>query len=109
MAVPPLTNDTATDQQNITERAVHRVLGYLLGGTAGLLCLALSVESFLPWLLMLTARIWVAAHLQASGRGIAYVGTQAAVVFIATLVQIRGRRATSFQASNASPASRAAC
>jgi uncharacterized membrane protein YccC len=87
MAVPALSNDAATDQRKIVERAMHRILGCLLGGIAGLVCLALSVESFLPWLLMLTVGIWVAAHVQGSQRGIGYIGTQAAVVFITTLVQ----------------------
>ena len=31
--------------------------------------------------------MWVAAHVQASERGVSYVGTQFAVVFISTLVQ----------------------
>jgi len=87
MAVPALSNDAATDQKKIFERAMHRILGCLLGGIAGLACLALSVENFLPWLLMLTAGVWVAAHVQGSQRGIGYIGTQAAVVFITTLVQ----------------------
>jgi uncharacterized membrane protein YccC len=56
----------------------------------GLLCLAVSVESFLPWMLMLTGGVWVCAHVQASERGIGYVGTQAAIVFISTLVQGNG-------------------
>ncbi len=47
----------------------------------------LSIESFLPWLLMLMAGLWISAHVQASRRGIGYVGTQGAVVFISTLVQ----------------------
>jgi uncharacterized membrane protein YccC len=87
MAVPSLSNDPATDRQKVAERAMHRVLGCLLGGIAGLGCLALSVENFLPWLLTLTAGVWVAAHVQGSQRGIGYIGTQAAVVFITTLVQ----------------------
>jgi hypothetical protein len=36
---------------------------------------------------MLTAGIWIAAHIQGSQRGIGYVGTQGAVVFISMLVQ----------------------
>jgi uncharacterized membrane protein YccC len=87
MAVPALTNDAVMDQAKITERAMHRILGCLLGGAAGLACLALSIDNFLPWLLVLSAGIWVAAHLQASERGVSYVGTQFAVVFISTLVQ----------------------
>jgi uncharacterized membrane protein YccC len=90
MAVPALSGDRAMDHQTVTERGLHRLLGCLCGGIAGLGCLALSVESLLPWLLMLTAGIWVAAHVQGSARGIGYVGTQAAVVFISTLVQGSG-------------------
>lgn len=90
MAVPALSNDTVADQQKVTERAMHRILGCLLGGLMGLACLALSVEVFLPWLLMLTAGIWISAHVQGSQRGIGYVGTQGAVVFISTLVQGSG-------------------
>ncbi|WP_158923384.1 FUSC family protein [Acidisphaera sp. S103] len=87
MAVPALTNDAAIDQAKITERAIHRILGCLLGGVAGLACLTLSIDNFLLWLLALSAGIWVAAHVQASERGVSYVGTQFAVVLISTLVQ----------------------
>jgi uncharacterized membrane protein YccC len=87
MAVPALSNDAATDRQTVMQRGIHRILGCLLGGVAGLGCLALSVHSFGLWLLMLMAGVWIAAHVQGSTRGIGYVGTQAAVVFITTLVQ----------------------
>jgi uncharacterized membrane protein YccC len=87
MAVPALSADDAANQQRITERALHRLLGCLLGGIAGLACVTLSLDGVLPWLLLLTAGVWLAAHVQASARGIGYVGTQGAVVFICTLVQ----------------------
>jgi uncharacterized membrane protein YccC len=87
MAVPALSDDEAANRQIVTARAMHRFLGCLLGGLAGLACLVLSIESFLPSLLMLTTGIWIAAHVQGSQRGIGYVGTQGAVVFISTLVQ----------------------
>nr|WP_294518041.1 FUSC family protein [uncultured Rhodopila sp.] len=90
MAVPALSGDSARDQQTVTERGLHRFLGCLLGGLAGLGCLALSVDSLMPWLLMLTAVVWIAAHVQGSVRGIGYIGTQGAVVFICTLVQGSG-------------------
>jgi hypothetical protein len=38
----------------------------------------------------LSAGIWITAHVQASERGVGYVGTQGAVVFISTLVQGAG-------------------
>jgi uncharacterized membrane protein YccC len=87
MAVPALSSDEAANEFLITERAMHRLLGCLIGGIAGLACLVLSIESFLPWLLTLMAGLWIAAHVQGSRRGIGYVGTQGAVVFISTLVQ----------------------
>jgi uncharacterized membrane protein YgaE (UPF0421/DUF939 family) len=87
MAVPKLAADDAANQDTVTERALQRVLGCLLGGIAGLACVALSLDSVLPWLLLLAGGIWLCAHVQASVRGIGYVGTQAAVVFILTLVQ----------------------
>jgi hypothetical protein len=39
---------------------------------------------------MLTAGVWLAAHVQGSRRGIGYVGTQGAVAFISTLIQGSG-------------------
>jgi uncharacterized membrane protein YccC len=90
MGVPSVSSDPKVDQQLLVERAMQRLFGCLFGGVAGLLCLAVSVESFLPWMLMLTVGIWVCAHVQASQRGIGYVGTQAAMVFISTLVQGNG-------------------
>ncbi len=90
MAVPALSADMASNRRAVTERALHRMLGCLLGGLAGLGYLALPVESLLPWLAMLSAGIWVAAHVQGSTRGLGYVGTQGAVVFILTLVQGAG-------------------
>ncbi len=90
MAVTSVSNDPTVDQRLLVERAMQRMFGCLVGGLAGLLCLAASVENFLPWMLMLTGGVWVCAHVQASQRGIGYVGTQAAMVFISTLVQGNG-------------------
>ncbi len=87
MGVPAVSHDAAADQRKITERAIHRIFGCVWGGVLGLACLALSVDDFLPWLLMLSAGMWITAHVQASERGIGYVGTQGSVVFISTLVQ----------------------
>jgi uncharacterized membrane protein YccC len=87
MAVPQLSNDDAADERKILERGMHRIVGCLSGGLAGLACLALSIDDLLPWMVLLTGGTWVAAHVQASARGISYVGTQGAVVFILTLMQ----------------------
>ena len=62
-------------------------MGCFIGGLAGLLLLALSLTEFLPWLLALSAVLWVGAYIQTSTRGVGYIGTQAAPVLIMTLVQ----------------------
>ncbi len=90
MAVPALSEDEAGHREAIGARGTHRILGCLIGGLAGLAMLALSFESFLPWLIALTIGVWTAAHVQASTREIGYVGTQGAVVFIMTMVQGSG-------------------
>ncbi len=90
MAVPAVSGDAEADHRKIIERAIHRLLGCLFGGVAGLACLALSIEAFLPWILMLMAGLWINAHVQASQRGIGNIGTQGAIVFILTMVQGAG-------------------
>lgn len=52
--------------------------------------MALPLTAFLPWLAALWIGIWLFAWLQGSPTGASYVGTQAAVVFIMTLVQGNG-------------------
>jgi uncharacterized membrane protein YccC len=71
-------------------RALHRLLGCFIGGAAALLLLMIPLASLLPWLLCLAGGVFIAAHLQTSARGIGYVGVQAGVVFIMTLVQGQG-------------------
>ncbi len=88
--MPAVSHDAAADQRKIAERAIHRIFGCLWGGVLGLACLALSVDDFLPWILLLAGGMWITAHVQASERGIGYVGTQGGVVFILTLVQGAG-------------------
>ncbi|VTZ48916.1 conserved membrane hypothetical protein [Methylocella tundrae] len=87
MAVPA-PSDTARDPGRImVVRAIHRLIGCSFGGLIALVCLALPLTQFLPWLMTLCAGVWVGSHVQASPRAIGYVGTQAAIVFIMTLVQ----------------------
>jgi uncharacterized membrane protein YccC len=87
MAVP-VQSDYQTDTgRRIIDRAVHRMIGCCFGGLAGVAVLAVSITQFLPWLAVLTAGLWVGAHVQASQRGVGYVGVQGSIVFIMTLVQ----------------------
>jgi uncharacterized membrane protein YccC len=87
MAVQAPSEDEVANREQIVLRAAHRVFGCLIGGVVGLAALSLSLESFVPWLLVLCAGVWIGAHVQGSMRGIGYVGTQGTVVFIMTLVQ----------------------
>ena len=74
-------------KEKLIERAEHRFLGCLAGGVAALLVLAWPVTEFLPWLLILGAAVWLAAYVQASQRGVGYIGMQFGFVFVLTLVQ----------------------
>jgi uncharacterized membrane protein YccC len=96
MAVQATTEDEVANRQRVVTRATHRIFGCLIGGVAGLAALSLSLENFVPWLLVVCAGVWIGAHVQSSTRGIGYVGTQGAVVFMMTLVQGFGPPASIF-------------
>jgi len=69
----------------------HRKRTVLMAGggvsRVALGCLALNVESFLWWLGMIGAAVWIGMHVQVGRHGVGYVGTQAAFVFIITMIQ----------------------
>jgi hypothetical protein len=52
-----------------------------------LACLALGVTSFPWWLALVGGSVWIGMHVQIGKLGVGYVGTQAAFVFIVTLIQ----------------------
>jgi uncharacterized membrane protein YccC len=87
MAIPVLGDHPLHTGTMIISRAAHRVIGCLVGGLAALALLALPLTDLVPWLLALTGGVWVCTHVQGSERGVGYAGTQAAIVFIITLVQ----------------------
>ena len=87
MAVPGGAHGELASRHAVAERALHRVMGCLLGGAVALVCLSLSTTSFLLWLAMIAGGIWVCMHIQSSKRGVGYIGTQAGIVFIVTLIQ----------------------
>jgi uncharacterized membrane protein YccC len=90
MAAPGAGGVGLQGRHAVAERAVHRFVGCLMGGLAALFCLALSVTDFLSWLMIIAIAMWICMHVQTSRRGVGYVGTQAAMVFIITLVQDAG-------------------
>jgi uncharacterized membrane protein YccC len=87
LAVPVLSDNPVDSNRKMVEKAMHRLLGCFVGGIAGLILLAVPLTLLLPWLAAVAAGTWLFAYLQGSTRGIGYIGTQAAVVFIITLVQ----------------------
>jgi uncharacterized membrane protein YccC len=91
MAAPVVVTDGGIATRHaIAVRSLQRFLGCLLGGVVALICLALDVESFVWWLAMIGGAVWVGAHIQVGPYGVGYAGTQAAFVFIVTLIQGEG-------------------
>ena len=87
MAAPVIVDGGFATRHAVAVRSLHRVLGCLLGGAVALACLALNVESFVWWLGMIGAAVWIGMHIQVGPHGVGYVGTQAAFAFIVTLIQ----------------------
>jgi uncharacterized membrane protein YccC len=88
MAVPQLTGDPRHDQAAVVQRAAERVLGCLIGVSAGLLMLALPwAANFPTWLLLLMLAAAAASQLQSGPHAMPSVGTQAIMAFILTAVQ----------------------
>ena len=87
LAVPVLADHPLDSNRKMVEKAIHRLLGCFVGGITALVLLAIPLSEFLPWLVSLAAGTWLFAFIQSSSRGIGYLGTQAAVVFMLTLVQ----------------------
>jgi uncharacterized membrane protein YccC len=90
MAVPQLPGHTLDDPSRLTAKAAYRLLGCFVGGIAGLAVIVLSPTVLVLWLALLCCGVWFFVWLQDSPTGAGYVGTQAAVVYIVTLVQGEG-------------------
>ena len=90
MAVPQLPGHTLDDPARLTAKAAYRLLGCFVGGIAGLAVIVLSPTVLVLWLALLCCGVWFFVWLQDSPTGAGYVGTQAAVVYIVTLVQGEG-------------------
>jgi uncharacterized membrane protein YccC len=89
LATPVMTDLHATHRR-VVERGVHRLFGCLLGGLLALALLGLNFSIVLSWLSALAGGVWLFAYLQHGTHDATYVGTQAGVVFIITLVQGSG-------------------
>jgi uncharacterized membrane protein YccC len=89
MAVPT-TAVLEPDARTVVQRAVYRLLGCTLGAFLGLLCLYWLGSDFLVWLLMLVTGVWLSSQIQSGSTGIGYVGTQAGIAFLLSMIQGQG-------------------
>ena len=89
MAVPT-TAVLEPDARTIVQRAVYRLLGCAFGAALGLFCLPCVGDDFLLWLLLLTAGVWLSSQIQSGSTGIGYVGTQAGIAFLLSMIQGQG-------------------
>jgi uncharacterized membrane protein YccC len=87
MSAPVIADGGLGTRHAVAVRSIHRFIGCLIGGAMALACLALNIESFPWWLAMIGAAVFVGMHVQIGPHGVGYVGTQAAFVFIITLIQ----------------------
>lgn len=87
MSAPVIAGSKLDTRHAVAQRSIYRFIGCLLGGVLALGCLALDVTSFVWWLAILGAGVWLCMHVQVGRHGVGYVGTQAGMVFIITLVQ----------------------
>jgi uncharacterized membrane protein YccC len=86
----PTTAIVHSDTGVIIERAVHRLVGCLIGALAGLVWLAFVGSDFLLWAALLAAGIWLCSQIQTGKTGISYIGTQAMFAYLMSLVQGQG-------------------
>ncbi len=89
MAVPT-TAVLEPDARTVIERAVYRLVGCGCGAALGLFCLHWVGSSFLAWLSLLMAGTWLSSQIQSGGTGIGYVGTQAGLAFLLSMIQGQG-------------------
>jgi uncharacterized membrane protein YccC len=89
MAVPT-TAVLEPDARTVVQRAVYRLVGCALGAALGLFCLYLVGSNFLVWLLLVMAGTWLSSQIQSGSTGIGYVGTQAGLAFLLSMIQGQG-------------------
>ena len=89
MAVPT-TAIIEPDARTVVQRSVYRLVGCGLGAVLGLFCLLWVGSNFPVWLLLLMAGVWLDSQIQSGSTGIGYVGTQAGLAFLLSMIQGQG-------------------
>jgi uncharacterized membrane protein YccC len=86
----PTTAVIQPDAGTIVQRSAYRLVGCALGALMGLFCLYWVGSNFLVWLLLLMAGVWLSSQIQSGTTGIGYVGTQAGLAFLLSMIQGQG-------------------
>jgi uncharacterized membrane protein YccC len=89
MAIPT-TAVQEPDGRTVVQRAVYRLVGCALGALLGLLCLYWVGQNLLVWLLLLMGGVWLTSQIQSGNTGIGYIGTQAGLAFVLSMIQGQG-------------------
>ena len=89
MAIPT-TAVQEPDGRTVVQRAVYRLVGCALGALLGLLCLYWVGQNFLVWVLLLMGGVWLTSQIQTGSTGISYVGIQAGLAFVLSMIQGQG-------------------
>jgi len=87
MSAPVITYGGLGTRHAVAERSLHRFIGCLIGGLLALAVLGLDLASFVWWLALIAAGVWVGAYIQLGKHGVGYLGTQSAFVYVITLIQ----------------------
>jgi uncharacterized membrane protein YccC len=87
MSAPVIAYGGLGTRHAIAERSLHRFVGCLIGGTVALCILGLDLTSFVWWLALIAAGVWIGTSIQVGKHGVGYLGTQSAFVYVITLIQ----------------------
>jgi uncharacterized membrane protein YccC len=86
----PTTAVVEPDARTIIQRAVYRLAGCALGAALGLFCVHWVGTDFVLWLLLLMSGTWLSSQIQSGSTGMGYVGTQAGLAFLLSMIQGQG-------------------
>ena len=89
MSIPP-TAIVNYDTSTIVARALHRLIGCLIGALVGIGLLAFGADDFLLWLALIPPGIWVCSQIQNGTTGVSYIGTQAMFAYLMSMLQGQG-------------------
>ena len=89
MAIPT-TAVQEPDARTVVQRAVYRLAGCALGAFVGLFCLYWVGSNFPLWLLLVMGGVWLDSQIQSGSTGISYVGTQAGLAYLLSMIQGQG-------------------